>query len=160
MKIKKLNLDKKIILHGFCDKDKVYSLYKDSFFKLCKQYAKSHKRVAENGKIVNWIDEVRHPLRDEWSSREILKNSGWREEAGGYERGKDYNHSTFCDIIISGIVGVKCENDVLELEPIIPDNWDYFKLETLNYRGNTYSVFYDKTGDRYNKGKGLNIFKH
>ena len=40
--------------------------YKDSFFKLVKQYAKSHKRTREDGKTVNWIDEVRHPQRDEW----------------------------------------------------------------------------------------------
>ncbi len=133
--------------------------YKDSFFKIVKQYAQSHKRLTETGKTVNWIDEVRHPLRDEWSSREILKNFGWKPELGGYERGKDYNHSTFCDIVISGIVGVKYENDILEVSPSIPDDWEYFKLENLNFRGNTYSIIYDKTGGKYGRGKGLNIYK-
>ncbi len=133
--------------------------YKNSFFKLVKQYAESHKRLTESGKTVNWIDEVRHPLKDEWSSREILKNFGWKPGLGGYERGKDYNHSTFCDIVISGIVGVKYENDMLEVSPSIPDDWDYFKLENLNFRGNTYSIIYDKTGEKYNQGKGISIYK-
>lgn len=132
--------------------------YKGSFFKLVKQYALSHRRLTDAGKTIPWIDEVKHPLRDEWSSREILKNFGWKKELGGYERGKDYNHSTFCDIVISGILGVKYENDELEVLPSIPDNWDYFKLENLNIRGNTYSIIYDKTGKKYNKGKGIIIY--
>ena len=26
-------------------------------------------------------------------------------DKGGKERGKDYNHSTFCDLIINGLIG-------------------------------------------------------
>ena len=131
--------------------------YKNAFFKLVRQYAKSHKRIREDGVIINWIDEVRHPLRDEWSSREILKNLGWNPKTGGYERGKDYNHSTFCDIVISGIVGVRCENAHLDVSPIIPDDWEYFRLRNLTFRGNKYTIIYDKTGLKYNMGKGLQI---
>ena len=141
------------IIFNYSDGEK----YKNTFFKLLKQYAKSHKRITENGKTVNWIDEVRHPLKDEWSSREILKNRGWKKEYGGFERGKDYNHSTFCDLVISGIVGIKYENEEIEVTPIIPDEWDYFKLDNLNIRGRNYSVIYDKTGQRYNSGKGLQL---
>ena len=135
------------------------SRYKQDFLNLVKQYAASHKRVNENGETVNWIDEVRHSLKDEWSSREILKNSGWIEKRGGYERGKDYNHSTFCDIIISGVVGVRCDREELEVLPLIPDDWDYFRLDNLTFRGKTYSIIYDKTGLKYNQGKGLQIIK-
>ena len=51
-------------------------------------------------------------LHDEgtWISRSILNR--WRAEGknieeikGGRERGKDYNHSTFVDLIISGLIG-------------------------------------------------------
>lgn len=131
--------------------------HKDSFFKLLKQYAESHRRITEEGKEIPWIDEVRHPLRDEWSSREILKSNGWNEEAGGYERGKDYNHSTFCDLVISGLVGVKYENDSIMVNPCIPEEWEYFKLENLHFRGETYSIVYDKTGEKYHMGKGITV---
>ena len=135
-----------------------YEKYRNIFYELVKQYAKRHKRLTETGKPVNWIDEVRHPLRDEWASREVLKNLGWKKELGGYERGKEYNHSSFCDLVISGIAGVIYENDIPEFNPIIPDEWDYFKLENLNIRGKIYSIIYDKTGFHYNFGKGLQIF--
>jgi len=32
--------------------------------------------------------------------------TGTRDK-GGVERGKDYNHSTFCDLIITGLVGLR-----------------------------------------------------
>ena len=134
--------------------------YRQDFVDLVKQYAHMHKRITENGSVVNWIDEVRHPLRDEWSSREILKARGWKPEYGGYERGKDYNHSTFCDIIISGIVGVEVKNGEITVSPIIPDTWNYFKLENLYVCGDIYSIFYDKSGEKYHRGKGLNIYKN
>jgi len=31
------------------------------------------------------------------------KNGTWDDSKGGVERGKDYNHSSFCNLIISGL---------------------------------------------------------
>ncbi len=131
--------------------------FSDTYCELLTQYAKSHYRITENGTKVDWIDEVRHPLRDEWSSRELLKEWGWNVDKGGYERGKDYNHSSFCDLIISGIVGVNTKSETLSVSPIIPKSWEWFKLENLNYRGKTYTVIYDKDGSKYGQGKGIVI---
>lgn len=133
--------------------------YKEMFYALLKQYAVSHQRVREDGKTVPWIDEVRHPLRDEWSSRTILRDWGWKEGKGGYERGKDYNHSTFCDLVISGLCGVREDGDAIYATPCIPKDWDHFRLLGLCFRGESYDIVYDKTGDKYGVGKGLNIIK-
>ena len=60
----------------------------------------------ENGNIVPWIDENLNPFTGDWISRTRLKtweNGTWSKGKGGVERGKDYNHSTFCDLIISGL---------------------------------------------------------
>ncbi len=131
--------------------------YRELWFELLLQFAKSHTRIKEDGTTVPWIDEVRHPLRDEWSSREILKNWGWRENKGGYERGKDYNHSTFCDLVISGLVGVKDEGEKITVRPNIPDSWNYFKLTGLNFRGKTYDITFDRDGTKYGTGIGLSV---
>lgn len=131
--------------------------YKEAYTQLVKQYAFLHRRIKEDGSIVPWIDEVKHPLREEWSSREILKNWGWKQEKGGYERGKDYNHSTFCDIILSGLLGIQCNGEELTVKPCIPEEWEYFKVENLHFRGNTYTIRYDKTGEKYHHGKGIVI---
>ncbi|MBQ7821456.1 MAG: hypothetical protein IJ391_04155 [Clostridia bacterium] len=123
--------------------------YKDMYCRLLRQYACSHTLTKEDGRVVSWIDEVRHPLRDEWSSRSILRDDGWKPGRGGYERGKDYNHSTFCDLVISGIVGVHGDNE-LKLSPNIPSDWEWFKLSNLHFNGGVYTI-------EYNKANGITV---
>lgn len=134
--------------------------HKDLFAKLLKDYADSHYITLEDGKRVPWIDEVKHPERDDWSSRTILRDWGWREDKGGVERGKDYNHSTFCDLVISGLAGVNVSDGYVSVSPIIPDSWDYMCLTNLDICGDTYEIYYDKTGTKYGKGKGLTVYKN
>ncbi len=122
---------------------------KELFFKLLKQYAEQHTRVREDGKTVMWIDEVKAPYENVWTSREILKDWGWTERKGGYERGKDYNHSTFCDLVISGIGGISIDGDEVKFDPIIPEDWDYFAIERIHIKDKCYSIRYDKTGKKY-----------
>ncbi len=119
--------------------------YRKLYTDLLHQYAASHTLIREDGTVVPWIDEVRHPLRDDWSSRTILRDWGWREDKGGYERGKDYNHSTFCDLLISGIIGVIGGGDTPDVQPNIPENWDYCRLSGLHYHGEVYDIAYEKS---------------
>ena len=117
--------------------------YKKLYFKLLRQYAESHHRVLEDGSVIPWIDEVRHPEYDDWSSRTILRDWGWKEGKGGYERGKDYNHSTFCDLVISGLVGVSVSDDgEITVQPNVPEDWEYFTLDGLWIRGKRYCIEY------------------
>jgi len=117
--------------------------YKKLFIKLLKQYAQAHHRVREDGVTVPWIDEVRHPEYDDWSSRTILRDWGWKEGKGGYERGKDYNHSTFCDLVISGLVGVSVsDGGELTVQPNVPEDWRFFTLDRLWVRGKRYRIEY------------------
>ena len=129
--------------------------FKEMYSSLFLQYADMHRISDGNGGWRPWIDEVMHPYRYDWTSRTYLKNAGWPADKGGYERGKDYNHSTFCDLLITGIAGVVPENPELTLISSIPKSWDYFKLENLHFNGKTYTIYYDKTGERYNKNTGL-----
>ena len=133
--------------------------YKDTFFKLLRQYAQSHTIIDESGRILPWIDEVKHPYRNEWTSRTWLAEHNYPSSKGPIERGKDYNHSTFCDLVITGLAGVCCDKGELTAEPIIPDDWEYFTLSNLWFKGECYTVTYDKTGNKYNHGKGLTIKK-
>ncbi len=133
--------------------------YKELFCNLLRQYAQTHTRVREDGKTVPWIDEVRHPLRDDWSSRTILRDRGWLERKGGYERGKDYNHSTFCDLVLTGIVGIRESEGALEVSPNIPADWEWFRLSNLHYKGKTYTVLFDKNGEKFGSGSGLRVIE-
>ena len=84
-------------------------------------------------------------------------NGAWL--MGDRERSRYYNHSTFCDLIITGIVGLRPQADgSIVVEPLIPEGtWDYFCLDGINYRGHTLTIIYDKDGQRYHQGKGLTV---
>lgn len=127
------------------------------FFEQLSQYARSHYRMTACGKRINWLDENLHPDTGIWLAREILEGWGWQEGKGGYERGKDYNHSTFCDLVIRGICGIKpVEDRYIVIDPLIPEGkWAYFMLEDLPYKNHRLTVGYDKDGSRYQKGMGL-----
>ena len=128
--------------------------YKPLFANLMLQYSDMH-RIEKDGVRLPWIDEVMSPNERVWTARALLEKWGWQESLGGKERGKDYNHSTFCDLVISGIFGVKCDSEALECDPIIPAGWEYARLDNLYYRGRLYTITYDRTGERYGKGAGF-----
>lgn len=132
---------------------------KKDYFDLLKIYTKCHRRTKEDGTTVPWIDENIHPFTGDWISRTRLEAWGWRADKGGKERGKDYNHSSYCDLIISGIVGIRPQDDnTLLINPLIPEGvWDYFCLENILYHKKNITVIYDVTGEKYKTGKGLII---
>jgi len=133
---------------------------KKDYFDLLKIYAKSHHRTLENGKVVPWIDENINPFTGDWISRTRLEAWGWEPRRGGKERGKDYNHSSFCDLIISGLIGIRPqEGNTIVVNPLLPEGvWDYFCLENVPYHRKNLTVIYDRTGEKYKKGKGLILF--
>ncbi len=61
-----------------------------------------------------------------------------------------YNHSTFADLVITGLAGiVPRPDDILEKSPLFPEEWDYFCLEGVGYRGHLVTIVWDRTGARY-----------
>ncbi len=73
-----------------------------------------------------------------------------------YERGKDYNHSTFCDLVLSGLLGIEKKDGILHSSPLIPDDWDFFFVTNLPNGGR---VIFDRDGTHYGYGRGLLIFQ-
>jgi hypothetical protein len=75
------------------------------------------------------------------------------------ERSRHYNHSTFNDLVISGLVGlVPRADDVIEVDPLLPpDAWDWFQLAEVPYHGHLLTITWDRIGKRYDNGPGLSI---
>ena len=126
-------------------------------------YARSQHRTLPYGDVIPWIGEDLHPQSGIWLARAIIFE-GWgkavRDLNQGLDRGKDYNHSCYCDLVIGGLVGLKPRTDErVEVMPLVPaDIWDWFCLDNVRYHGRTLTICYDRTGQRYNRGKGLRIF--
>ncbi len=50
------------------------------------------------------------------------------------------------------------DDATLELVPLAPADWDYLLLEDIRYRNKDVTILWDKTGERYGRGKGLQIY--
>lgn len=133
------------------------ALTPDDFYGMLKQYAAAHTLTLEDGTSVPWIDEDMDPRTGRWLARDILESWGWKPELGGYERGKDYNHSLFCDLVLSGLLGIRADEDGISVSPLIPEDWKYFRVENLWHKGSAYTVTYDADGSHYGAGTGIRV---
>lgn len=79
---------------------------------------------------------------------------------GDQERSRYYNHSTFNDLVITGLVGLRPRNDnTVEVNPLIPEGeWDWFCLDNVPYHGRNVTILWDKDGQHYHKGSGLRVY--
>jgi hypothetical protein len=117
---------------------------KQDFFDALRTYALAHRK---DGKP--YIGEYYDEITGKWlitGPKEI--------------RSRDYNHSTFCDLVIRGLVGVVPRDDgIVEIDPLIPPNtWDWFCLDSVPYHGRTLTIAWDHTGDHFHRGPGLAIW--
>jgi hypothetical protein len=79
---------------------------------------------------------------------------------GDEERSRYYNHSTFNDLIITGLVGLRpASGNTIVVNPLLSENkWDWFCLDNVLYHGKIITIIWDKTGTRYKKGKGFQLW--
>jgi hypothetical protein len=109
------------------------------YFDAFRTYVRSHRM---NGKpyIGEYLDE---------------KTGAWLK--GDHPRSRWYNHSTFADLLITGVVGLRArEDEIVEVHPLLPDGtWDWFCLDDARYHGRTLSILWDRDGKRYGRGAGL-----
>ena len=93
-------------------------------------------------------------MTGEWQARSIRK----QRDPEAPERGMAYNHSTFCDLILSGLIGIEpTENGCLHLHPLTPDDWDHFAVDHLSIFGHTVGIYWDKKGTMYGYPAGLTV---
>jgi len=79
----------------------------------------------------------------------------WINGRGG--RSRYYNHSTFADLLITGVVGLRPRaDDTVEVQPLLPGGvWDWFCLDGVQYHGHTLTIVWDQDGKHYGRGAGL-----
>ncbi len=138
---------------------------KRTYFDALSTYARSHRLTLPDGRIVPWIDEDQNPYTGDWIARTCILNMEknkpdiWKRKGGTSDRGKDYNHSTFGDLVISGLVGLRPQaDDRVVVNPLVPDRtWEWFCLDRVPYHGRSLTILWDKTGKRYNRGQGLRV---
>ncbi|MDZ7374914.1 MAG: trehalase family glycosidase [candidate division KSB1 bacterium] len=114
---------------------------REVFFEALRTYARSHQKRGQPY-LGEYLDE---------------KTGAWlRDEP----RSRYYNHSTFCDLVITGLIGlIPRADDTLEVDPLLPaERWDFFCLDHLPYHGHILTILWDCTGQRYGRGAGFRVF--
>jgi hypothetical protein len=80
------------------------------------------------------------PDTGRWLARDILYAWG-REDK---DRGRHYNHSTFIDLVITGLCGIcPAEDEPLTVKPL-GTALDHFSLDNVLYHGHTLSLSWRK----------------
>ena len=117
------------------------TISKDDYLSLLTTYARSHRK---NGKP--YLAEALHP------------DTGSFEGHDGYNHSEHYLHSGYCDLIVTGLVGLIPRSDAtLQIHPLAPETLEYFAIDALPYRGHLLSILWDAEGKRYDFGRGLHI---
>ncbi len=78
---------------------------------------------------------------------------------GTNPRSRYYHHSTFADLLIEGVIGLRPRADeVVEIAPLLPaDTWTWFRLDGVRYRGRELAIEWDRDGSRFG-ARGLRLF--
>ncbi|GIM89817.1 MGH1-like glycoside hydrolase domain-containing protein [Paractinoplanes toevensis] len=95
---------------------------------------------------VPYVAEAHHPDEDRW----IYDGAGHSE---------DYNHSTYTDLVLSGLLGIRPQpDDTVRIAPLVPASWSHFAVENVAYHGHNLSVVWDRDGTTYGRGAGLRVW--
>jgi hypothetical protein len=115
---------------------------KQHYLEAMQTYAKSHQKDGRPY-IGEYLDE---------------KTGEWLK--GDNPRSRYYNHSTFCDLVIGGLVGlVPRADEMVEVHPLlVEDAWDWFCLDRVPYHGRELTIAWDRTGQKYGNGAGLAVY--
>jgi len=124
------------------------------YFRALATYTKSQHLTLPDGSVIPWIDENQNPDTGEWIARAMKIRKGTF-----YGRGDHYNHSGYCDLVITGLAGLRPRgDDTVVVNPLVPTGaWDWFCLEGVPYHGRSVSIVWDRTGAKFGKGKGLGV---
>ncbi len=81
----------------------------------------------------------------------------WIDGTNG--RSRFYNHSTFADVVITGLIGLRPRaDDLVNVHPLVPvPVWDWFCIDAVPYHGRMLTILWDRNGSRYGRGAGLRI---
>jgi hypothetical protein len=116
---------------------------RNDYFETFMAYTRSQRLKLPDGREVPWVDENIHPDTGVWWARELKRRKG-----NTAERGQHYNHSTYCDLLINGLIGLcpRADNRV-ELRPLLPENtWRWFCLDGIHYHGHKLTITWDRAG--------------
>ncbi len=110
----------------------------DEFMQLFLAYARSHR--DEDG--TPYLDENMHPDTGVWLARQILRS--WNRSETDVTRGRHYNHSSFIDLVMTGVCGIRpAQDDRLVIRPL-GTVLEAFSAKDILYHGRMLQIDWEK----------------
>ena len=114
----------------------------DDYVTLLRTYARTHRLAGRP-----YIAEAANPDNGSWDGH----NTHYHSE--------HYFHSGYVDLVITGLVGLRPRgDDTLVVHPLVPASWDWYALDHVSYRGHDLAIAWDRTGERYGRGPGYQVW--
>ncbi len=115
---------------------------KEDYYKLLHIFAISHRKEGQP-----YLAEALHP------------DTGSFEGHDAFNHSEHYFHSSFNDLVITGLMGLKTDKaGSLEIDPLVPVEWSYFAIDDVPYAGHLISLSYDRDGSHYKQGVGMKLW--
>mmetsp|Transcript_26459 Transcript_26459/g.94347 ORF Transcript_26459/g.94347 Transcript_26459/m.94347 type:complete len:493 (+) Transcript_26459:293-1771(+) len=124
---------------------------------LLRGYAAQHvDTTAVNDTGIPHVFENVHPTEGYWVNRARMywANSSLRN------MGNHYLHSTFNDLILSGLLGIRLDPNnpgKCTIHPLLYDGVEAFAFDSVVIMNRTLTFFWDKSGERYRRGAGQTL---
>ena len=114
----------------------------------------------------DWFDALLTYARSQYADGKPYIGEYLDEKNGDWikvkrpERSRYYHHSTFADLVIGGLVGLRPRaDDTVEVAPLLPaGTWDWFCLDGIPYHGRRLTIFWDRNGEHFHAGAGFTVF--
>ncbi len=123
---------------------------------LLNNYEQSYVSKADYVKLLKIFSDTQRLNGKPYIAEAANPDTGAWQIVDGHS--EHYFHSSYIDLIVTGLAGLRPRADnILEVNPLIPDSWNYFAMDNISYHGHDVSIIWDRDGKRYHKGTGLTL---
>eukprot|EP01043_Picozoa_sp_COSAG02_P030829 COSAG02_NODE_1986_length_10180_cov_38.805575_10_plen_511_part_00 len=141
------------------------TMTKEHYMQVLQQYAIAHTRSQPANSSLPYIGESIEPDLGFWQARAIMYGQesgprGYQPPKQDRDRSVDYNHSTFADLIIEGLIGLRAALGSLFTINPLATGLKYFAMDNIAYHNRSLTVAWDEDGVRNYTGckKGLCVW--
>lgn len=111
------------------------------YFEVLQAYTRLHRKGGRP-----YVAEAADPYTGSWAGHDTWFHS------------EHYLHSGYIDPVVAGLIGLRPQDDDrVVVNPLVPDEWDWFALDGIAYRGHELAVIWDRDGSRWGRGAGLQL---
>lgn len=142
---------------GDADRRRLGGMSSQHYMQLLKQYAVSMTQSHPANSSLPYIGENIEPDQGFWQARAVEYGAepgshGYKEPQADRDRSVDYNHSTFIDLILEGLVGLRAALGSLFTVNPLGAGLAYWAADNIPYHNHSLSIAWDAAGTRHYPG--------